>query len=279
MRKSTGIKRMSLVRGAVVALALLFALAPIYWTINTSLKGNGEIVSFPPTWFPMQATVEHWVGVLFGSSFPREVLNSVLLGLGTIVIVLALGVHAGYAAAMHEFKGKHTVLLILLMSTMIPGVVTIIPQYFLAVQLGIFDTFTLLLLVFSAWQLPMVVWIMKGFFEGLPRELEESARVDGCSRLRAFYSVILPLSWPGLAASAIIVFVWVWNEFIIGLTLTQSPNIQPLTVGIYGFIGETGIDWGRITAGAAIALIPVAVFFMIFQRKFVQGLTSGSTKG
>ncbi|MCU1440556.1 MAG: carbohydrate transporter rane protein 2, family [Rhodoglobus sp.] len=279
MRKKSRLTGMSVVRGAIIALALLFAIAPIYWTINTSLKGATEVISYPPTWFPTQPTIENWLGVLFGSTFPREVLNSVLLGLGTIVIVLALGVHAGYAAARHEFRGKQSVLLILLMSTMIPGVVTIIPQYFLAVQLGLFDTYTVLLLVFSAWQLPMVVWIMKGFFEGLPRELEEAARVDGCSRLRAFYTVILPLSWPGLAASAIIVFVWVWNEFIIGLTLTQSPYVKPLTVGIYGFVGETGIDWGRITAGTAIALIPVAIFFMIFQRKFVEGLTSGSTKG
>lgn len=279
MRKKARFSGTSALRATAIGLALVFALIPIYWTINTSLKGIGEVVSYPPTWFPTQATLDNWIGVIFGSTFPREILNSVILGLGTIVIVLALGVHAGYAAARHSFRGKQTVLLILLMSTMIPGVVTIIPQYFLAVQFGLFDTYTLLLLVFSAWQLPMVVWIMKGFFEGLPRELEEAARVDGCSRLRAFYTVILPLSWPGLAASAIIVFVWVWNEFIIGLTLSQSPHVRPLTVGIYSFVGETGIDWGRITAGAAIALIPVAIFFMISQRKFVEGLTSGSTKG
>lgn len=279
MKKKLQFTGMSVVRGTVIGLALLFALAPIYWTINTSLKGAREVVSYPPTWVVSQPTIENWLGVLFGSTFPREVLNSVVLGLGTIVIVLVLGAPAGYAAARHNFRGKQGVLLILLMSTMIPGVVTIIPQFFIAVQLGIFDTYLVLLLVFSAWQLPMVVWIMKGFFEGLPRELEEAARVDGCSRLRAFYSVILPLSGPGLAASGIIVFVWVWNEFIIGLTLTQSLHVRPLTVGIFGFVGETGIDWGRITAGAAIALIPVAIFFMIFQRKFVEGLTTGSTKG
>lgn len=266
-------------RAGVLGFALLFAVVPIYWTVNVSLKTRSEIISYPPTWFPNELTFDNWASLFVNTTFPREILNSILLALGTIVIVLIVGAHAGYAAARFAFRGKNVALFLLLMSTMIPGVVTIIPQYFLAIQLGIFDTYLLLLLVFSSWQIPMVVWIMKGFFEGLPHELEEAARVDGCTRLRAFYTIVLPLSWPGLSASAIIVFVWVWNEFIIGLTLSQSPSVRPLTVGLYGFVGETGIDWGRITAGASLALVPVAIFFILFQRKFVEGLASGATKG
>jgi ABC-type glycerol-3-phosphate transport system permease component len=135
---------------------------------------------------------------------------------------------------------------------MIPGIVTLIPQYFLAVRLGIHDSFLVLILIYGAWQIPTVVWIMRGFFQNIPRELDESAQVDGCSRIGAFYRVVLPLSIPGIAAAAIVVFVWVWN---------------------------TGIQWGGMSAGAAMALLPVILAFIFLQRRFVEGLTAGSVKG
>jgi ABC-type glycerol-3-phosphate transport system permease component len=260
-------------------LVLAFALLPIYWTVNTALKATGDIVVYPPSWVPPSPTTTHVLEVFTATAFPRQIFNSIVLALATIALVLVLGVHAGYVAARNDFRGKRAALLFLLTSIMIPGVVTLIPQYFLAVSLGLFDSRTALILIYAAWQLPIVVWIMKAFFEGIPIELDEAARVDGCSRVRAFYSIILPLSWPGLAASGIIVFVWVWNEFIIGLTLTQSETTRPLTAGLFSFVGETGIDWGRMTAGAAIALVPVIIFFLIFQRRFVDGLTAGATKG
>jgi ABC-type glycerol-3-phosphate transport system permease component len=264
---------------AVLGLVSAFALLPVYWALNTSLKLGTHVTTTPPEWFPNPITLENYVSVLSQSSLPRYYLNSVVLVVCTILLVLTIGVHAGYAAARYEFRGKETLLFFLLSTIMIPGVVTLIPQYLLAVQLGLHDTYIALILVFSAWQVPVVVWIMRGFFENIPRELDEAAQVDGCSRLTAFYRVVLPLSWPGLAASAIVVFVWVWNEFLIALTLTASDSTRPLTVGLYFFLGEARIEWERLTAGACAALIPVIVAFLLLQRYFIEGLTAGGTKG
>ncbi len=273
----TGVRR-SLPYAAFV-IACAFALIPIYWTLNTSLKLEGDIGAYPPKWIPDPPTIEHYVNIVRSSSLPRNYMNSIILAIGTILLVLVLGVHAGYAAARFEFRGKNAILFLMLSTVMIPGIVTLIPQYFLAVQLGLYDRFIALFLVFGAWQVPTVVWIMSGFFRSIPRELDESSLVDGSNRIGAFYRVIMPLSWPGIASAAIVVFVWVWNEFIIALNLTASQSTRPLTVGVFFFVGETGIEWGKMTAAAIVGLIPVIVAFIFLQRRFVSGLTAGAMKG
>jgi len=258
--------------------AVLFAMFPIYWLFNTSLKSDEEMVAYPPTFVPHEPTFRHYEDVTFASTIPQNTLNSLILVAATIALVLALGVPAAYATARYRFRGRQPLLFLMLATVMIPGVVTLVPQYFLVVRLGLHDTYTALVLIFAAWQLPTVVWIMRGFFQNVPPELDESALVDGCGRLKAFVRVILPLAWPGIAASAVLVFVWVWNEFIIALTLTASDRTRPLTVGLYFFVGESGIDWGRITAAAACALIPAVLMFLVMQRRFVEGLTAGANK-
>lgn len=266
-------------RYIALSLASLFALVPIYWALNTAFKPEPKIVMYPPQWWPSPPTLEHFFNVLTQSPLPRNYLNSLLLAGGTILLVLILGAHAGYAAARFNFRGKNTMLFILLATVMVPGIVTLIPVYLMAVQLGLHDTKLILILVFAAWQTPTIVWLLRAFFENIPRELDEAALIDGCSRLGAFYRVVLPLSQPGLAAAAILVFVWVWNEFIIALNLTASDATRPLTVGLFFFVGESGIQWGKMAAAASVALIPVVIFFAILQRRFIQGLTAGATKG
>jgi ABC-type glycerol-3-phosphate transport system permease component len=196
-----------------------------------------------------------------------------------VILVLVLGVHAGYAAARFEFRGKKPLLFILLATVMVPGIVTLIPVYMMAVQFGLHDTHLVLILVFAAWQTPTVVWLLQAFFENIPRDLDEAALIDGCSRLGAFYRIVLPLSQPGLAAAAILVTVWVWNEFIIALNLTASDAVRPLTVGLFFFVSESGIQWGKMAAAASIALLPIIILFAFLQRRFIQGLTAGATKG
>jgi ABC-type glycerol-3-phosphate transport system permease component len=219
------------------------------------------------------------VNIISASALPRNFSNSLILVAGSMVLVLVVGVLAGYAASRYDFRGKSALLFILLTTVMVPGIVTLIPQYFLAVQLGLHDTYIVLILIFSAWQIPTVIWIMRGFFQNIPRDLDESALVDGCSPIGAFFRIVLPLSMPGIAAAAIVVFVWVWNEFIIALNLTASNATRPVTVGLYFFIGETGIQWGGMSAGATIALLPVVIAFILLQRRFIEGLTAGAIKG
>jgi ABC-type glycerol-3-phosphate transport system permease component len=264
---------------AALVPASLFALAPIYWAVNTSLKLESRIIGYPPHWWPSPPTLEHYFNVLLQSPLPRNYLNSALLAAGTIALVLFLGMHAAYAAARFRFPGKNGLLFVLLATVMVPGIVTLIPVYLMAVRLGLHDTHLVLILVFSAWQTPTVVWLLRAFFENIPRELDEAALIDGCSQLGAFYRVVLPLAQPGLAAAAILVFVWVWNEFIIALNLTASDATRPLTVGLFFFVSESGIQWGKMAAAACVALVPVILLFAILQRRFIQGLTAGATKG
>jgi multiple sugar transport system permease protein len=261
----------------VLIVAAVGSFFPIYWALNTSLKLETRNVTFPPQWLPDPVTFEHYAYVLT-SMLPRSYLNSILLAAGTILLVLVVAIHAGYAAARFKFRGKNVILFVLLSTIMVPGIVTLIPQYFLAVQLGLHDTYLVLVLIFAAWQTPTATWILRGFFETIPPELEEAAMVDGCSRISAFYRVVVPLSQPGLVAASILVFVWVWNEFVIALNLTSSLATRPLTVGLYFFVAESGIEWGRMAAAASLALIPVMVLFAVLQRRFIQGLTAGAVK-
>ncbi len=264
---------------AILIVASLFSLFPIYWAVNTSLKPESAIVTFPPKWWPSAPALEHYINVVTQSTMPQNYLNSIVLAAGTIALVVALAAHAAYAAARFEFRGKNSLLFILLATVMVPGIVTLIPVYLIAVKVGLHDTKLVLVLVFAAWQTPTVVWLLRAFFENIQRELDEAAMIDGCTRLGAFYRVVLPLAQPGLAAAAILVFVWVWNEFIIALNLTASNATRPLTVGLYFFVAETGIQWGKMAAAASLALLPVIAVFALLQRRFIQGLTAGAAKG
>jgi ABC-type glycerol-3-phosphate transport system permease component len=164
-------------------------------------------------------------------------------------------------------------------TTMIPGVSILVPLYLVAVETGLYDTYFVLVLVYSAWAVPTLVWLMRGFVSAIPVELEEAARVDGCSTLGAFYRVTLPLLPPGMLAGGIMVFLMIWNEFLIGYSLVISNNHRIIQAGLYSFVTEAGIEWGPLMAAVTCSLLPVALFYAVLQRYFVQGLTGGSLKG
>lgn len=272
-----GRKRMSaLVLFVVLTVASIIVILPLYWSLITSFKTSDEIYQNPPTWFPASPTLDNFSYVWRETVLPQTLLNSIIVTIGGCVLTLFLALHAAYASVRFDFRGRNFGLFLLLMTVMIPGVVTLLPQYMVASELNLIDTKVVLILIFSAWQIPLAVWIIRAHLLKVPVELEEAARVDGCSRIGALYRVVLPLSVPGIAAAAIVVIVWIWNEFLIALTLTTSTNAQPLPVGLYRFVSETGVIWGQLTAGALIALVPPVVLFVILQRQFVQGLTAGA---
>lgn len=264
-------------RSIFIAVAGVFTLLPILWTISTSLKADADIVRDPPMIVPNPIEPSHFADVALRSALPAAMVNSLILEALTIGLVLLVGVPAGYGAARFSFRGKGAILTFLLATIMIPGIVILIPQYLIGVQLGLQGTFLGLTLIFAAWQTPMVIWIMKAYFEQVPVSLDEAAMVDGASRPRTFLTIVLPLAWPGIAASAIVVFLWVWNEFIISLVMASNAT-RPLTVALYYFVGETGIDWGRLSAGAVIVLFPAVAFYLIFQKRLIAGLMSGAVK-
>jgi ABC-type glycerol-3-phosphate transport system permease component len=263
----------------ILILTCAFSVFPILWAISTSLKVQADIVSYPPNWIPSPVSYEHYAQVLGGSNMPRYFGNSILVALATIVLTLVVASHGGYAAARYEFPAKNLLLFLILTTVMIPGIAVLVPLYMIMSQVGLHDTYWSLILIYSAWQVPTVLWLMRGFFEGIPRDLEEAALIDGCGPLQAFYRVIAPLTRPGLAASAVVVFVYVWNEFIIALTMTASDEMRLVPVGLYYYISAWGVEWGKLMAAVSVALLPAVILFMILQRNFIQGLTSGSTKG
>jgi ABC-type glycerol-3-phosphate transport system permease component len=204
--------------------------------------------------------------------------NSALICALTIVATLVFSIPAGYAAARWQFAAKNPVLFFILTMGMIPGICIMVPLYLLVSYLGIYDTYFGLIMVYTAWQIPTAIWIMRGFFETLPRELEEAAYIDGCGRFEAIRRIILPLSQPGMAAVAIIVFIYAWNEFLLAYALTISDNRRTIQSGLYLYVTIGGIEWANVMAAAVVALLPPMVAFALLQSRFIQGLTRGAVK-
>jgi ABC-type glycerol-3-phosphate transport system permease component len=262
---------------ALVA-ATLIALFPFYWGLITSFKSTKGLLELPPTWYPSNFTLDNFDYVWNRTSLPTAIVNSFVITSVTTLIALALAFHAAYASIRLSFRGRSVGLFILLATVMVPVIVTLVPQYLIAARLGLVDTKRVLVVLFTAWQIPFAIWILRAHFARIPEELEDAARVDGCTRLGALYRVTLPLAWPGISAAAIVIFVWVWNEFIVAATLTSSDSTEPVSASLYQFVSETGVEWGRLSAGAVLALLPPIVLFVILQRRFVEGLSSGAGK-
>jgi len=259
--------------------ASIFALFPLLWALSTSFKLPIDVHAFPPVWIPENPTLSNWQSAVMTDRFGRYLLNTGVVVIGSLVLSLALAIHAAWATVRFRFTGREALLLIMWSTIMIPGVSIIVPLYMLAVDVGIYDTLFVLVLVYSAWLVPTLVWLLRGFVASVPAELEESARMDGCSVLGAFYRITLPLTWPGLIAGGILVFVMIWNEFLIGYSLVLSDENRLIQVGIYYFITETGVQYGPLMAAALASSIPVLVLYALFQRYFIQGLTGGAVKG
>jgi ABC-type glycerol-3-phosphate transport system permease component len=262
----------------VLVVAMAFALAPILWGVSTALKESGAAASFPPRWLPRPMTLDNFSQVLSGSNLKRYLWNSAIVAVLTILATLAVAVHAGYAAARFRFAGKGQLLFLILATAMIPGICILVPVYLLVVRLNLHNTYLALVLVYTAWQVPTAVWIMRGFFETIQSELEDAALIDGCSRLAAFYRVILPLTQPGMAAVGILVFVDVWNDFLLAYVLTISDDMRLVQSGLYLYITAYGIEWSKLMAVSILVLLPPAVTFVALQSRFIQGLTTGAIK-
>jgi ABC-type glycerol-3-phosphate transport system permease component len=265
-------------------------LFPLYWLVGISLKTRPEIFAQPPLWI-WTPTVEHYRAVLQlapkaviaaqGTSttdFLRCFSNSMIIASASVLVSLVLGVPAGYAFARYGFRGSNTLLYSLLLLRMLPPVTVLIPMFVLFRYLRLLDTHVGMVLAYTTFSLPFVVWVMRGFFQDLPRELEESALTEGCTRFSAFWRVILPLARPGLAASAIFALIMAWNDFLFAAVLT-SRRTQTLPVLMAGFTSDTGIAWGEMAASGILVILPAIVFSFFTQRHLVAGLSSGAVKG
>lgn len=268
-----------LLLAAAAVLVCAFAMGPVLWGLLTSLKPASQLMTYPPVWWPRSFTLEHFVSVWTQSNFPYYFRNSVIVTVAATLASLVLATHAAYGLARFEFRGKTLLMLTILATSMIPGIAILVPLYNLSVQTGLYNTYLGMIIVYTAWNIPMLTWLLKGFFEKVPLELEEAALVDGCGRARAFYLIILPIARPGILAGAIMGMMFVWNDFLIGFTLTLSEQRRPLPVGLYTFISNIGIDWGPLMAATVLSLLPIMFVFLLMQKWLVQGLMAGAVKG
>lgn len=261
-----------------LALMVTWTFLPFYWTVNTAFKTNGDIMKRPVEYFPTSPTVENfvvaWNNVGFGVFFK----NSVIIGFFTVIIVVILSVLAGYAISRYQFKGKASFLLMLLCTQFIPRSMLIIPMFIIFQNLGLINHPLSLILVYSAVEVPFTAVLMSGFVSNIPKELEEAAAMDGCSKFQAIRHVILPLLLPGIVATGIFTFLYTWNEFLIALMLNTDQSRFTLPVGLSFMIGEYSVDFGALAAGSVIALVPSIILFSIAQKHLVNGM-GGAVKG
>jgi multiple sugar transport system permease protein len=269
------VKRILLAIATVVIFGVI--LFPPVVLFVTSIKTDIDALSFPPKWI-FDPTLKNYVDILNTSPLVDYALNSLIVASLNTLLCLIVGSMAAYGLARFKFKGADNLAFWILSIRMMPPVAAIIPIYILMKNLRLLDTPWCLVITYLTFNLPFVVWMMKGFFEEIPREIEESALIDGCSDFSVFFRIALPLVAPGLAATAIMVFIFSWNEFLFALILTGTKAVT-LPVGIIGYMKETGINWGYMTAGGILALIPVIVFMVLVQKHLVKGLTLGALKG
>ena len=260
----------------VAATVILF---PIFWMTSSSLKPSSELFARDLTMLPIQWTLENYRNVWVNTKFPIYFWNSFkVAALSTICSVL-IAMYAAYAIARIEFFGRYTYGLVLLITQMFPHILLVIPLYLLIQRMGMLNTHFALFLAYTAFSLPFTVWLLRGFFEAIPAELEEAAEIDGASMLTTFHKIILPLAGPGLAAVTIFSFIRAWNEFLFALVFLSSRDLFTMPIGLASFQEEFTFRWDLIMAGAGIITLPVLLLFLLMQRFIVQGLLGGALKG
>jgi multiple sugar transport system permease protein len=266
---------------AVLLIALVAAVAPVYWMFTISLKSEVDHFASPPAWFVFPPTLEHYADAFLTRSFGQYLLTSAIVSVASTLSALVIGTLAAYSLARfrlpYNFDNKLS--LWILSTRMFPAIVTAVPLFLMMRDLRLLNTRLALVVVYTAFNLPFVVWMMRGFFAELPRDLEEAALVDGDSRLGALWRVVLPLVAPGLAATAVFCLIVSWNEFLFALVLTQTDAAMTLPVGIAGRVTQYEIKWGVMSAAGAVAIVPILVFALAVQKYLVRGLSLGAVKG
>ncbi len=262
-------------------LATLFAMGPFFWVFIGSLKTRAELYVTPLTYIPTHPTFQNYVDAWTSrlTPFSRFFANSLWVSSVTMVVTIVISTLAGYALARFRFVGKNTLMLIFLATQMFPAVLLIAPLLSQWYALGLIDTYQALIYSNFSFTVPFTVWMLVGYFESIPRELEESAMIDGSSRFGALLRIVIPLAAPGIAATAIFAFVSSWSELLFAVTFTSQTEMRTLSAGLLYMVGQYEIQWGQLGAGVMISTVPVAILFTFLQKHLIRGLTAGALKG
>ncbi len=258
---------------------IAFALFPLFWLLKVSVTPNDLLYSEGVRMWPSRATWDHYRFVIENSAFPTFFKNSVIVAGSTAIAVTILSSLSGYALSRFRFKGKYWIVALMLITQMFPLVMLVAPIFKMLSPLGLTNSLTGLVIVYTAFNVPFATFLMQSFFDGIPKDLEEAAMIDGASRFTAFRQIILPLTLPGIAATLGFVFTAAWSELLFALMLISGNQSATFPVGLLTFVSKFSVDFGQMMAAGVLALIPACLFFLLIQRYLVQGLTAGAVKG
>ncbi|HSB68222.1 MAG TPA: carbohydrate ABC transporter permease [Candidatus Methylomirabilis sp.] len=263
--------------GTLVA-ATAVMMFPVAWMLTVSIRPNVEVMKIPPQWIPTVFTLAPYARVLGSARYLRTFANSYFVALVVTAFSLFVGALAAYALARFRFRGQRSVIMFLIITQMFPLVLLCIPYFRIVVRLGLYDTLTALVLVYATFTLPFCILMLRSYFAQIPREMEEAAMVDGCSRLGAIVRTLLPLSFPALVGAGLYTFLLAWNEFLFAVVLIESWEKRVITVAIYSLLAEFVTEWSMMMAFSVLASAPLVVAFIFLQRFVVQGMTAGAIK-
>jgi ABC-type glycerol-3-phosphate transport system permease component len=276
--RATAVER--LIAFLTIGVLSAVVLGPMAWALVTSLKTEATVITFPPVFLPTPATLASYAAVFLQQNFATALFNSVFYAIGSVVLTLAVSVPAGYAASRVTFPAKRAAMLLILATSMVPGVALLIPTYFVLDALGLLNNPFAIIVLQAARLVPQTIWFMQNFVDAVPIELDEATEVDGATRWETFVQVILPLIKPGIAAAAVLGVITTWNDYITVAAFAPDLARRTLQVALVNQVFDSiGITWSYVMAFAIISSLPIVALFLVAQRWFIAGLTAGAVKG
>ncbi len=267
----------------VLAIIFLYIVFPFYWAFRSSITPDGELFVTPVHYWPTHPTLVHYEDVFSNADFLVALRNSAIVAASTTVLSLLIGTVGAYALGRFKFRGRLPVMYLILSMTMFPSIAILGSLFDLVRRFGLYNQLPALIITYLIFTLPFTVWVLTSFFQGLPKELEEAAYVDGASPFETLYKVMLPLIAPGLVTTGLLAFIQAWNEFLFAVSFMQTPDKRTVPLAIFEFATQTGggfeIPWGSIMAGTVVVTVPLIVLVLIFQNRIISGLTAGAVKG
>ena len=261
---------------SLLILAIVVICFPLAWMLSVSVRPNVEVMKMPPDWIPQVFTLEAYWKILTTPRYLRVFVNSVSIALSVTAMSLFLGAMAAYALARFNFIGHRTVMMFLITTQMFPLVLLCIPYFRVFVSLGLYDSLTALVIVYLTFTLPFCILMLRSYFLNIPRDIEEAATVDGCSRVGAIFRILVPMSWPAFIGAGLYTFLLAWNEFLFAVVLIESWSKRVLTMAIYSLLAEFVTDWNTMMAFSVMASLPLVIAFILLQKYMVQGMTAGA---
>jgi len=269
-------RRLALLLGLVAGAC--FSALPVLWMLSSSFKRNSEIFAFPPRLVTENFSFDAYLAILTDPVKLRFFLNSYVIALSVTLLTLVVAVHAAYAFSRYDFWGKKVINVIVVSVQAVPPITLLIPYFGLMVALGLYNTYPGLIFTYMVFTLPYAIIMMTGYFNTLPRELDEAVRVDGAGAMTALWRILVPISVPGLVSVGVYTFMIAWNEFLFALTLTRTEDMRTVPIGIQLLMGQHSYDWNQMMAMSILGCIPVLALFLFFQRYFISGMTAGAVK-